>query len=69
VIEIKHQTSNIKQPVMKNTGTTVRAFGLILSLGALPLVGGLTGCAGNRFTQSTGEHIDDRADSSRAKSF
>ena len=51
----------------KNTGKTLKVLGLLLSLGALPLVGGLTGCAGNRYTQSTGEHIDDRADSSRVR--
>ena len=31
------------------------------------MVGGLSGCAGNRHTQSTGERIDDRADSSRVR--
>ena len=51
----------------KNTGKTLKVLGLLLSLGALPLVGGLTGCAGNRYTQSTGEHIDDRADSARVR--
>ena len=50
-----------------NTSKTLRACGLILSLGALPLVAGLTGCAGDRYTQSTGERIDDRADSSRVR--
>lgn len=50
-----------------NTGKTLKAFGLILCLGALPLVGGLSGCAGNRYTQSTGERIDDSADSSRVR--
>lgn len=50
-----------------NTGKALKAFGMILGLGALPLVGGLAGCAGNRYTQSTGEHIDDRADSSRVR--
>ncbi len=49
------------------TVKTLRAFGLILALGALPLASGLTGCAGNRYTQSTGEHIDDSGDSSRVK--
>ena len=29
--------------------------------------GGLAGCAGSRYTQSTGERIDDRADSSRVR--
>jgi len=50
-----------------NTAKTLKALGLILALGALPFVGGLTGCAGNNYTQSTGERIDDRADSSRVR--
>ena len=45
----------------------MKALGLICCLGALPLAGGLTGCAGNRYTQSTGEHIDDKADSGRVR--
>ena len=40
---------------------------LILTMSALAMVGGLTGCAGDRYTQSTGERIDDKADSSRVK--
>ena len=51
-----------------NKGKTLKAFGFILALGALPLVGGLAGCAGDRYTQSTGEHIDDKATSSRVRS-
>jgi osmotically-inducible protein OsmY len=50
-----------------SSGKTLKVFGLILSLGALPLVLGVTGCAGNRHHQSTGEYIDDKADSSRVK--
>ena len=50
-----------------NTGKNFKLLALITCLGALPLLGGLTGCAGNRYTQSTGERIDDRADSSRVK--
>ena len=50
-----------------NAGKTLKTFGLILSLAALPLAAGLTGCAGNRYTQSTGERIDDTADSSRVR--
>lgn len=49
------------------TVASVKLLGLVLSLGALALVAGVTGCAGNRYTQSTGEHIDDRADSSRVR--
>ncbi len=56
---------------MKNTLVTrVRALklsALILSVGALAIVGGITGCAGDRYTQSTGERIDDKADSSRVR--
>src|SRR6185295_7655851 len=51
-----------------NRRQILKAFGLILSLGALPLMGGLAGCAGDRYTQSTGEHIDDKATSSRVRS-
>ena len=51
----------------KNRGQTLKAIGLILALGALPFVGGLAGCAGNSYTQSTGEKIDDHADSSRVR--
>ena len=56
----------MKQPQI-NKRTNLKAFGLILSLGALPLVSGVTGCAGDRYTQSTGERIDDRAISSRVR--
>ena len=51
----------------KKTSKALKTLGLILSLGAVSLVGGLTGCAGNRYTQSTGEHIDDTATSSRVR--
>jgi osmotically-inducible protein OsmY len=54
---------------MSNTSTnkskTLNALGLIICLGALPLLGGVTGCASSRYTQSTGERIDDHATSSR----
>src|SRR3954467_12314126 len=52
---------------LETTGKLLKTFGLIIALGALPLVGGLTGCAGGRYTQSTGERIDDSGDSSRVK--
>ena len=45
----------------------LKVFGLVGALGALPLVCSLTGCAGDRYTQSTGEHLDDRTTSSRVK--
>jgi osmotically-inducible protein OsmY len=40
---------------------------LVLSVGAIALLAGVTGCAGTRYTQSTGERIDDHADSSRVR--
>ena len=51
-----------------NTGKTVKVLGLIASLGALPLLLGVTGCTtGSRYEQSGGERIDDRATSSRVR--
>jgi hyperosmotically inducible protein len=48
--------------------TTVKALGLALCFGALPLATMTTGCAGDRYHQSTGEAIDDKGISSRVKS-
>ena len=48
-------------------GAALKLAGVIICLGAVPLTGGLTGCAGDRYTQSTGEKIDDKADSSRVR--
>ncbi|HTD66527.1 MAG TPA: BON domain-containing protein [Candidatus Limnocylindria bacterium] len=56
---------------MKNTSVTtgrvLKLSALILSVGALAMTGSLTGCAGDRYTQSTGEHIDDKAESTRVR--
>ena len=52
----------------RNTRKTLKALALITCLGALPFITGITGCAGNRYTQSTGERIDDTASSSRVRS-
>ena len=50
------------------TGRLQKLSALIACFGTLALVaGGITCCAGDRYTQSTGEHIDDKADSSRVK--
>ena len=54
-----------QEPV--NNGPSLKLFTLIVCLGALAIAGGMTGCAGDRYTQSTGERIDDKADSSRVK--
>ena len=49
------------------TGRVLKLSALIVCVGTLALVSGITGCAGNRYTQSTGERIDDTADSSRVR--
>lgn len=50
------------------TGRGLKLSALILSVSALAIAGGLTGCAGDRYTQSTGERIDDKGDSTRVRS-
>ncbi|MDB6015690.1 MAG: uncharacterized protein JWR19_179 [Pedosphaera sp.] len=51
-----------------NSGKTVKALGLILSLSAMPLLLGVTGCTtDSRYEQSTGERIDDHGTSSLVK--
>jgi osmotically-inducible protein OsmY len=51
-----------------NKGKALKVFTLILSLGAMPLLLGVTGCTtGSRYEQSTGERIDDHGTSSRVK--
>ena len=52
---------------MKKT-QAAKVLGLVLCLGALPLVTMVTGCAGDRYHQSTGESIDDQGVSMRVRS-
>jgi hyperosmotically inducible protein len=58
---------------MKHTsikpGHAFKVLALILSVSALPLLCGVTGCTttGSRYEQSTGEHIDDRTLTSHVK--
>jgi osmotically-inducible protein OsmY len=56
---------------MKNkyitTLKTTKVLGIVLCLGTLPLLTFTTGCAGDRYHQSTGEAIDDHATSMRVK--
>lgn len=56
---------------MKNRNTHVKRKATSLALAfclALPVfVGGLTGCAGDRYERSTGEYIDDKALTMRVK--
>jgi hyperosmotically inducible protein len=46
---------------------TLKVLALITCLGSLPLVIGLTGCAGDRYNQSTGQRIDDNRIAERVK--
>lgn len=57
------------KPTSINTGKTLKTIGLVLSLAALPLLLGVTGCisSGSRYEQSTGERIDDLGTTSRVK--
>jgi len=51
-----------------NTGKTLKVLSLIVGLGAMPLLLGVTGCTtGSRYEQSTGERIDDHGTSSRVR--
>lgn len=45
----------------------LKVLTLVIGLSSLALISGISGCAGNRYTQSTGERIDDSGDSSRVK--
>ena len=58
---------NIMKNTSASTGRLLKRSALSAYLGAIVVVSGLTGCAGNRYTQSTGERIDDKADSSRVR--
>ena len=44
---------------------SLHAWGWIICLGALSLLGGATGCVSSRYTQSAAERSDDYATSSR----
>lgn len=58
----------MKNQTPKSKSRTFKLSALIFGVSALALAGGITGCAGNRYTQSTGERIDDKADSARVRS-
>ena len=47
---------------------TAKIVGLALCISTLPLATLMTGCAGDRYHQSTGEAIDDQGISARVKS-
>ena len=51
-----------------NTGKTLKVLSLVISLCAMPLLLGVTGCTtGSRYEQSSGERIDDHGTSSRVR--
>ncbi len=50
-----------------NKSKALKVLGLITCLGAVPFICGVTGCAGTSTQQSTGEYIDDKAESARVK--
>ena len=58
---------NIMIRTSVNTGKILKALALLACLGAMPLVGGLTGCAGDRYNQSTGQRIDDNRTAERVR--
>ena len=49
-----------------NTCKSLKVLALIACL-ALPLAGGLAGCAGDRYNQSTGQRLDDNRTAERVK--
>ena len=50
------------------TSQAIKVFSLVACLGALPMLTLVTGCAGDRYHQSTGESIDDHGITMRVKS-
>jgi osmotically-inducible protein OsmY len=51
-----------------NKAATLKRAALIVSIAALPVLWGVTGCStGTQYKQSTGEYIDDHTASSRVK--
>jgi osmotically-inducible protein OsmY len=51
-----------------NRAATLKRAALIIGIGALPVLCGVTGCTtGSQYKQSTGEYIDDHGTSSRVK--
>jgi osmotically-inducible protein OsmY len=50
-----------------STGRTLKVLTLVACLGALPLMVGLTGCASDRYNQTSGQRIDDNRTADRVK--
>ncbi len=51
-----------------STGRVLKLSALTLSVCTLAIAGTMIGCAGDRYTQSTGERIDDKSESTRVQS-
>jgi hypothetical protein len=65
---VKKNERKIMKKTSLNRGKTLKVLGLVISIGALPLLLGVTGCStGSRYEQSTGERIDDHGTSSRVR--
>jgi hyperosmotically inducible protein len=65
----KTKSKNEKTSMKKtsaNTCKSLKVLALIACL-ALPLAGGLAGCAGDRYNQSTGQRLDDNRTAERVK--
>jgi hypothetical protein len=64
---IENERNDMKKTSV-NTGQPLKVLTLILCIGALPLLLGVTGCTtGSRYEQSSGERIDDHNTSSRVR--
>jgi osmotically-inducible protein OsmY len=66
---MNNQTKDMKttSKTTSHAFQTAKVLGLILSLGVGPLAALVTGCAGDRYHQSTGEAIDDTGITVRVK--
>jgi osmotically-inducible protein OsmY len=49
------------------TKTSVKVWALITCLGALSVITGLTGCAANRYNQSTNQRVEDSRTAERVR--
>jgi osmotically-inducible protein OsmY len=67
VISVNKTKKVIMKKTSGNRSMAAKVFAVIIGLSSLALLCGLTGCAGDRYTQSTGEHIDDNRTSERVK--
>jgi osmotically-inducible protein OsmY len=45
----------------------MKTVGMILFLSSFPLLAGLTGCAGDRYNQSSGQRVDDNRTAKRVR--